>query len=50
MPIPQPEPDESVRDFVSRCMVDDTMRQEWPDIVQRYAVCLAQMQDENAPE
>jgi hypothetical protein len=39
MPIPQPNKDESNKDFISRCMRNDTMNKEYPDANQRYAVC-----------
>jgi hypothetical protein len=39
MPIPKPRKDESKKDFVQRCMVDDTMTFEYEDIDQRLAVC-----------
>lgn len=39
MPIPQPEESEDKSEFVSRCMSDETMRTEYPDVNQRYAVC-----------
>lgn len=39
MPIPQPNKDESKKDFISRCMRNDTMNKEYPDVNQRYAVC-----------
>jgi len=42
MPIPQPQPGEPEEDFTRRCMADDTMRQEYPDLRQRLAVCSAQ--------
>lgn len=39
MPIPQPNKDESKKDFVSRCMSNETMNKEYPDPTQRYAIC-----------
>jgi hypothetical protein len=39
MPIPKPRKDESKKDFVQRCMTDDTMTFEYEDIDQRLAVC-----------
>ncbi len=35
MPIPKPRK----KDFVQRCMIDDTMTFEYEDIDQRLAVC-----------
>lgn len=46
MPIPQPQPGEPEEDFTRRCMADETMRQEYPDLRQRLAVCSAQRKDE----
>lgn len=49
MPIPKPEPNEPDSDFIGRCMSDETMREEYPDATQRYAVCrniLEREQDE----
>lgn len=40
MPVPKRNPNESRKDFVSRCMNDKTMKSEYPDIDQRYAVCI----------
>lgn len=45
MPIPKPRSDESRDDFLSRCMGDDTMRAEYSDADQRFAVCLAALQE-----
>jgi hypothetical protein len=39
MPIPKPRKDESKKDFVQRCMTNDTMTFEYEDIDQRLAVC-----------
>lgn len=39
MPLPQPEFGETKEQFLSRCMADDTMQDEYPDEKQRYAVC-----------
>jgi len=39
MPIPHPRPDESEKDFVSRCMGNEVMLKEFPDQKQRAAVC-----------
>ena len=43
MPIPKPQPNEKQEDFMSRCMSDYTMRAEFPDEVQRLAVCIQQV-------
>lgn len=42
MPIPQPTPKESESDFISRCMSDEKMKEEYTDESQRYAVCASQ--------
>jgi hypothetical protein len=39
MPIPKPNKDETKKDFVMRCMVDDVMVREYKDTDQRLAVC-----------
>ena len=39
MPIPKPTANESRRDFINRCMGDDTMASEYTDSNQRLAVC-----------
>jgi len=39
MPIPQPRTGETQDSFISRCVSDDTMKKEYPDIKQRLAVC-----------
>lgn len=42
MPIPQPNKDESNKDFISRCMSNPTMNKEYPNNGQRYAICVNQ--------
>lgn len=42
MPIPKKKPGESSDDFMSRCMSNPKMRQEYPDQKQRAAVCSQQ--------
>jgi len=39
MPIPKPIKDETQEKFISRCMRNDTMKKEFPEQDQRYAVC-----------
>jgi hypothetical protein len=39
MPLPKRKPSETKVDFMQRCMNDRTMRSEFPDEEQRYAVC-----------
>ena len=45
MPLPKPRAGESRNQFVRRCMIDDTSMSEYPDIQQRYAVCLSLSKD-----
>jgi len=40
MPIPDRSPSESREQFLQRCMGDKTMVTEFPDVKQRYAVCI----------
>ena len=42
MPLPQRGEKESKKEFVSRCMSSDKMKEEFPDNQQRTAVCLSQ--------
>jgi hypothetical protein len=42
MPIPKPNKDESKKDFLSRCMGNDTMVKDYENPSQRYAVCIGQ--------
>ena len=42
MPIPKPEDSEKSKNFVARCMGDETMKKEYPDNSQRVAICLGQ--------
>jgi len=39
MPIPKPKKDESKKDFISRCMGNPTMNEEYKNPNQRYAIC-----------
>ena len=39
MRLPKPNPTESNTDFLDRCMSHETMRSEYPNEDQRYAVC-----------
>jgi lambda family phage portal protein len=41
--IPSPTGGESEKDFIPRCMADDTMLAEFPDTTERAAVCYAQL-------
>lgn len=42
MPLPKPNKKESKKDFLSRCMSNPTVNEEFPDNSQRYAVCVNQ--------
>jgi hypothetical protein len=42
MPIPKPNKDESKKDFLSRCMGNDTMVKDYENSSQRYAICIGQ--------
>ena len=42
MPLPKPRPSENRDEFVSRCMGDTTMNNDFHATGQRFAVCLAQ--------
>ena len=40
--MPTPRGDETRNDFLGRCMGDDVMRQDYPRLDQRMAVCITQ--------
>lgn len=42
MPLPNKKDNEDKQKFVSRCMSNELMKKEYPDISQRTAVCLSQ--------
>lgn len=44
MPLPKPKKGENSKDFLSRCMGNPTMNDEYPDQKQRYAVCNSLME------
>lgn len=46
MPLPEPTEGEAKTEFIKRCLADETMADEFPNIMQRYAVCQAQWIDE----
>lgn len=48
MPIPSPKKDENTKDFIARCMGNDTMVSEYKDSGQRYAICIAQTKKKNS--
>ncbi len=41
MPIPKKNKGEKLREFIPRCMSDEVMKLEFPDVTQRFAVCRA---------
>ena len=45
MPIPTPNPNEQKKDFVQRCMENDTMVTEYKNTDQRLAVCSTTFED-----
>ena len=45
MPIPKPRTDEEEDDFISRCMGNDTLQEDYPDNDQRLAVCFTQWRE-----
>ena len=45
MPIPTKRATESRDEFISRCMGNSTMVSEYPDVSQRYAVCISKSRE-----
>lgn len=45
MPIPKKKEQELQKDFMNRCVSDDTMKKEFKDIKQRIAVCLTKYKE-----
>jgi len=45
MPIPKPHDDEEENDFISRCMGNDTMQEDYSDNDQRLAICYTQWEN-----
>ena len=45
MPIPSKNKSEKKSDFMQRCMSDEVMKKEFPDVKQRYAVCQTKWDD-----
>lgn len=41
MPIPEPQENELLEDFMEYCMIDNMMNEEYPNVAQRYAVCMS---------
>lgn len=42
MPLPKPNPTESQKEFIAKCMLNPTMNNEFPNKDQRLAVCYQQ--------
>jgi len=47
MPIPKPRKNETEDEFMSRCMGDAVMNDEYPDNEQRAGVCHSQWENRN---
>ena len=47
MPLPKPKDGESQDDFISRCMSNDTMKEDYTDNDQRLAVCFSQWKNKD---
>jgi hypothetical protein len=45
MPLSKPKPNEDKDTFLSRCIRDTTMQNEFPEGKQRFIVCLQQWED-----
>jgi len=50
LPIPKPRNNESEDEFISRCMGDDVMNQDYPDEDQRAGVCYTQWENRDKGE
>jgi signal peptide peptidase SppA len=50
MPIPKPGPTEDEDTFLSRCMGDETMLDDWPDEDQRFAICQRQWNERDSQD
>lgn len=42
MPLPTPDKKENEPDFIARCMENEVMKNEWPNIGKRLGVCYTQ--------
>jgi len=45
MPLTTPKKNESNKEFILRCMSDDIMVKEYPNVDQRLAICAIQWRD-----
>tara|TARA_X000000368_G_scaffold363075_1_gene308049 strand:- start:95 stop:409 length:315 start_codon:yes stop_codon:yes gene_type:complete len=50
MPLPTPKKDETKDGFVSRCIENDVMNDEFPNMSQRIAVCVSQWDNKDKPK
>jgi hypothetical protein len=50
MPLPTPKIDEKKSEFISRCIVDLTAKEEFPNVAQRIAVCNSQWDRDKKPK
>lgn len=48
MPIPKPKPSEDLDQFIERCMSDENMKTDYPDLKQRYAICSISYESETS--
>jgi hypothetical protein len=48
MPLPTQKSGEDRKDFISRCMSDDTMKKEYPQVKNRISVCVKQAKEGKA--
>ncbi|MBT88966.1 MAG: hypothetical protein CMN79_00535 [Spirochaetales bacterium] len=48
MPIPNKKNNESKKEFLSRCMSDEVMNEEFANTKQRYAVCQSKWKNKKA--
>ncbi len=50
MPLPTPKKQETKDGFVSRCIEDNVMNDEFPNLTQRIAVCVSQWDNKDKPK
>jgi len=50
MPLPKPGTDETEKDFIARCMGNETMMSDYKDNEQRLAVCYSQWENKESKE
>lgn len=47
--MPIPKPNESERQFIARCVIDDEATRDFPDVDQRVAFCYSQFENKSKP-